>query len=332
MIIPSNLPPEFHVSGQPSETMRKILCKYYGVKYIPIFVSRYARKANDEKIEKALYEETRAKNIPKATLVRQIVWAHYGYEAPAQEKVEMLDKKRRIRRKPGGNFKIFGVLAAANDYMLLWELAQLAGFSEVYCKFVSDKLWRSGYVEKVRENVGNLWCITASGRQEYNRLAEIFGVVPVSQRDTPIVRTEAHRKYISRQKRNEPAAMKIRRLADAKWIESFKAEKELRDKESGLRKYFLYDENNPIDAEIVKRFHERSSSIRHGFYGPYEDYFCRQILCRRLSLRCSAKYLHVNEAIENKLREWCKRKNMTRNELVRELFRIEFNIKTVEVG
>lgn len=95
MIIPSNLPPEFHASGKPSEVMRKILCKYYGVEYIPVFVSSYARKANDAKITQALYEEIRTKHIPKTTLLRQIVWKHFGYASPmpTQKKVECKVKK-----------------------------------------------------------------------------------------------------------------------------------------------------------------------------------------------------------------------------------------------
>lgn len=82
MQVPSNLPAEFYEKSDKTETLRKILCKYCGVKYVPIFVSKYARKINDEKIEQFLFEETIAKNIPKTTLVRQIVWQHYGLEVP----------------------------------------------------------------------------------------------------------------------------------------------------------------------------------------------------------------------------------------------------------
>lgn len=96
MLIPSNLPREFHASGKPTEVMRRILCKHYGIRYIPIFVSRYARKVNDEKIEQAIFKETRMKNIPKATLVRQIVWTHYGYGAPTNE---IQDAERKARQE-----------------------------------------------------------------------------------------------------------------------------------------------------------------------------------------------------------------------------------------
>lgn len=100
MLVPSNLPREFHVSGKPTEVMRKILCKHYGIRYIPIFVSRHARKVNDEKIEQAIFEETRMKNIPKATLVRQIVWVHYGYGAFTNEiqNAEMLERVKVFSR------------------------------------------------------------------------------------------------------------------------------------------------------------------------------------------------------------------------------------------
>lgn len=227
-------------------------------------------------------------------------------------------------QKPNGRFKMLGVLAAANDYVLLRELASLAGYSEMYCKVVLDKFWRSGYVEKIaRERYrGNLWRITDIGIQEYRKLADMFGVVPVEKQSaTSVVRTEAQRKYLSRQKRREQTVAEVKTAEEIAIIESFKIDRELRAGKRGIERYFLYDLSNPIDAEIVRRVPDNIQ----------EEHHCRYILCKRLALGNYISYHGVDQMIENKLLQRCLQRGITRNELVRELFCIQFNIKGYEV-
>lgn len=225
-------------------------------------------------------------------------------------------------RKPSGRFKILGVLAAANDYIFLLDVASLAGYSEVYSKLVLDKFWCSGYIEKVaRGRNGNLWRITERGRQEYRKLANMFGVVPVEKQATPIVRSETQRKYLSRQKRKDQIAMGVKTSAETKLEESFRADRDLRANERGLRKFFLYDLNNPIDQEIVRQICERRAE--------YQEQLCRQLLAKRLSITyCTRdRGSHTDPLIENRLLKRCARRGITRNELVRQLLCIQLNIK-----
>lgn len=242
------------------------------------------------------------------------------------------EKKRVGRKKHYGRKKILDVLVTADNYLRIGELKNLAGYSEAYCKAVLDQLWRSGHIEKIsRTHGGNLWCITESGKQDYATLTEMCGFVPLEKRDTSIVRTEAHRQYLLQQEQR--AAKKAEKEAkEARLTESFKNEKAVRDNESGIRKYFLYDLNHPIDMEIVKKIKEIATYKSFGFKDSYEEVSCKIILRRRLGLGCGVNYRDIDQLIENKLLQRCKQKGKTRHEYVRELFCIHFNLKLVEVG
>jgi hypothetical protein len=100
----------------------------------------------------------------------------------------------------------------------------------------------------------------------------------------------------------------------------------LRDKH-GLERYFIPDTNNEIDREIVKRIKELTSISNRT---KNAENICRKILVKRLSTRvkCSAaNKAKVDSAIELSIERRCKRHNKSWNDVVRELFCIEFNIK-----
>lgn len=212
------------------------------------------------------------------------------------------------------HFKILNVLATGN-YMTHHEVMTVSGLSKMHSFGVLKSLSNSRYVEKVLYN-GRCyyWRITDSGRQEYSRLEQIHDPVSITLSTQEI----ENRDVLVQQNLSK---MKIREQ-EGKIKDSFAAEKKIRANESGLRKYFLYDENNPIDMEIAKRVNKH----------PRPEYHCKKILCRRLALGCGANYRNINEKIEIKLLDRCKNKGITRNEFVRQLFCAHFNIKMEEVN
>lgn len=106
-------------------------------------------------------------------------------------------------------------------------------------------------------------------------------------------------------------------------IKKVKQEREyLRDKQ-GIERYFIPDPNNTIDQEIVHR-------VKNNNVSPIiEERRCRKILARRLSIgfRKESKTIKLDPVIETRIETRCKLHYKTRDEIVRELFCTEFNLK-----
>jgi len=108
---------------------------------------------------------------------------------------------------------------------------------------------------------------------------------------------------------------------ESELLVAFATEKNIRDNESGIRRYFLYDMNKPIDMEIVWRLQELARN------GPAsQELTCRRILKKRLRYGTNGSK-NSDFILEQRLFRQCMRCGITRNELVRELFCIHFNIK-----
>lgn len=115
---------------------------------------------------------------------------------------------------------------------------------------------------------------------------------------------------------------------ESELLVAFATEKNIRDNESGIRRYFLYDMNNPIDMEIVQRIEQYDHLSQ---YAGQQEQNCRRILQKRLRYRTNGQK-NTDQVIEMKLLQRCNQRGITRTEYVRELFCVHFNIKTVEVG
>lgn len=108
--------------------------------------------------------------------------------------------------------------------------------------------------------------------------------------------------------------------------------KSKKERRRGIERYFQYDLSNPIDAEIVRRIHTLTAKRwpRGQNYGHAER-TCRCILGHRLGFGRISNNPTMDERIENRLLRRCEQNGKTRNDYVRELFCIQFNIKGYEV-
>ncbi|WP_324444068.1 hypothetical protein [Methanosarcina sp.] len=113
---------------------------------------------------------------------------------------------------------------------------------------------------------------------------------------------------------------------EAKIKKSFRDEKALRAGKHGIERYFQYDLNNPIDAEIVRRICELSTRKRYGLKDTYLEDCCRRLLAKRLGKGIASQII-TDQLLEQELLKRCLKNGKTRNEYVRELFCIQLDIK-----
>lgn len=113
---------------------------------------------------------------------------------------------------------------------------------------------------------------------------------------------------------------------ESELLVAFATEKNIRDNESGIRRYFLYDLNNPIDAEIVQRICEIILPAKYRSAAGLQEKYCRRILQKRLRYGTNGSK-NSDFTLEQRLFRQCMRCGLTRNELVRELFCVHFGIK-----
>jgi hypothetical protein len=129
--------------------------------------------------------------------------------------------------------------------------------------------------------------------------------------------------YGDSQRLAQKGKITIKQQQEQEILEKVKHERELLRDKQGIERYFIPDPNNPIDQEIVHR-------VKNNIVNPImEERRCRKILARRLSIgfRKESKTIKLDPVIETRIDTRCKLRYKTRNELVRELFCIEFNIK-----
>jgi hypothetical protein len=140
------------------------------------------------------------------------------------------------------------------------------------------------------------------------------------------LRSEKYRLWLAkkqaRDKENEKKLKEEKLFSDR-----IKQEREKRRDKHGLEKYFTPNPNNEVDIEIVRRIEELSAS----FSDPLAraESICRKILAKRLNtgLSSDSKNIKLDTVIENRIESRCKLYQKTRNEIVRELFCVHFNIK-----
>ena len=117
--------------------------------------------------------------------------------------------------------------------------------------------------------------------------------------------------------------------------EQIKKEKENLMDKVGIEKFFTPNLDDPIDQEIVRRIKDKGISYinnRNCNLTPgFEERVCRSILVKRLKSKGLNAY-HANEKTDNliksKIEVICLKQQRLWNDVVRELFCIEFNIKS----
>lgn len=114
-----------------------------------------------------------------------------------------------------------------------------------------------------------------------------------------------------------------KQIIEQDFLEKLKQEQDMLRDQKGLDKFFTPDMSNPIDQEIVKRI--RNSN---GIYPGKEERKCRLILAKRIGRNIFGRNKDRNDAIiKSRIETKCKKINRSWNEVVREMFCIEFNIK-----
>lgn len=92
----------------------------------------------------------------------------------------------------------------------------------------------------------------------------------------------------------------------------------------GIAKYFTPDPNNPIDQDIVRKI--RQCDKRNVTYIG-EERICRLILSKRIGKGIGREKKKADTLIRNRIQNLCQRQNKDWNDVVRQLFCIEFGIK-----
>lgn len=113
-----------------------------------------------------------------------------------------------------------------------------------------------------------------------------------------------------------------------------KEKENLRDK-VGIEKYYTPIPDNPVDQEILRRIRDRSIQMNYFVNNSNcnkatggEERVCRSILAKRLGrLFNYSDNERTYNVIISRIEARCKRQNKSWNDVVRELFCIEFNLK-----
>lgn len=230
-----------------------------------------------------------------------------------------------VAKRGTASFRILNALAIVGTYITGDEIVILSAISRLHTFNMLKSLEVQEYVEKVLRAGGGkqyYYRITDSGRHEHSKLKQIHGQIEIA--DAELINDIESRNIVTR-----PCRSIIRnREQEAEIRESFKIDRARRIGKRGITKYFLYDLSNPIDAEIVQRIITQNSLNDSP---GHQELFCRRILCHRLHCG-TGNFSGADQVIESRLLQHCLKKGKTRNEMVRELFCIQFNIKTVDVG
>jgi len=108
-----------------------------------------------------------------------------------------------------------------------------------------------------------------------------------------------------------------------------KLEKDMLLDQKGVDKFFTPDLSNSIDREILLRLRSQIQKYPAG-----EERRCRIILARRIKgkgISLGREKEKTDTIIKNRIEIMCIRQNRLWNDIVRELFAIEFNLKPLPV-
>jgi hypothetical protein len=149
----------------------------------------------------------------------------------------------------------------------------------------------------------------------------------ITRSEKPLrLRSEKYRLWLAKKQARDKENEK-KRKEEEEFNNRIKLEREkLRDKR-GLERYFSPDPNNEIDRGIVKKIEELTVNYSDSLARAESQ--CRKILAKRLNtgLSSDSKNIKLDTVIENRIESRCKLYKKTRNEIVRELFCVNFNIK-----
>ncbi len=277
---------------------RNILCEIFNVPKDQTASTQYH----------LLHEIAYKQSIEQNTPVKSIVRSHLRdyFDMPVRSKLQY-EKKGWPLQKREKRFQVLGFLVTV-DAATRQEIADQLKTTK---KSVDGVLsFNSHYFESFRipYDKQHRWKVTELGKKDY------FAIVKKEQTVNELKLEKAKVKEAKVEEAEKPNRRHTKPTEEA-------------EAKTGIEKYFTPDPTNPLDAEIVRRLNALGRGV-----GSQEERFCKSILSKRLALRASSNFRGVDELIEKKLLERCKKKGKKRNDFVRELFCVHFNIKTDEVG
>jgi len=299
-----------------------------------------------------LHERGVEQNISKKQIVRNCFRDYFGMSIP-RAKLQY-EKKGGPLQQREKRFQVLSFLVtvdAATMREIADQLKTTKKSAEGVVRFNSHYFVSSS----IPHDKWRQWRVTEKGRQDYFAIVDPEQTVrelklqkaraeiekmKVKAEETEIKKVEKLEKYV--QRREEIREKKEAKLAEKRQKglhahrettvanierDARKAEAKVEIEKRGIQKYFIPDPNSPIDAEIVRRLEALGRGV-----GSQEERYCKTILCKRLQLGTNGYYQGTEELIEKKLLEHCQEKGKERNDYVRELFCVHFNIKIREVG
>lgn len=323
---------------------RNILCDIFNVP------KDYNSNAIYHLLHEILYKLSLEQNIPLKSVIR----SHFRdyFDMPARAKLQY-EKKGWPLQQREKRFQVLSFLVTV-DAATMQEIADQLNTTKKRIEGVVR--FNSHYFvsSSIPHDKWRQWRATEKGRQDYfaivNRAQTVMELklqkaraeiekMKAKAEEAEIEKVEKLEKYV--QRRGEIREKKEAKLAEKRQKglqvhrkttvanierDARKAEAKVEIEKRGIQKYFSPDPSNPIDAEIVRRLEALGRGV-----GSQEERYCKTILMKRLALHAGPNYSGGEELIEKKLSERCQKKGKTRNDYVRELFCIHFNIKIREV-
>jgi len=140
-------------------------------------------------------------------------------------------------------------------------------------------------------------------------------------------------KYIQNCKSNSSIDLinlqqKAKQLMELDFNQKLQREKDMLLDKKGVDKFFTPDPNDPTDREILFRLRNKYKTYPTG-----EERRCRIILARRIrgkGISLGREKNKTDAIIKSRIEIICLRQNRLWNDVVRELFCVEFNIKQID--
>jgi hypothetical protein len=221
---------------------------------------------------------------------------------------EMVDQKTKKRKCSIETFKIFDTILTASRSLTTKEISTITGMdTKIVLKLLkNDQTAKLPFL--LKNNI-------TDGKNNYRWSISQYGFEYI--KNCPI------NQYIDIKELQRKAQHMIAMEQD--FNEKFKREKDILTGKNGIDKFFTPDLNNPTDREILLKLRSRYQKYPTG-----EERRCRIILARRIKgkgISLGREKEKTDTTIKNRIEIMCLRQNRLWNDVVRELFCVEFNIK-----
>lgn len=215
------------------------------------------------------------------------------------------DQKTKKKKCSIETFKIFDAILTASRSLTTKEISTITGMdTKIVLKLLkNDQLCTLPFFEKLNITGGFRWSVSQYGFN-YIQNCQLNPSIDIRN-----LQQKAHQMIVT----------------EHDFQEKLKREQDMLQNKTGIDKFFTPDLDNPIDREILIRLRSKYKKFPTG-----EERRCRIILARRIQgkgISLGREKEKTDIMIKNRIEILCMRKNRLWNDVVRDLFCIEFNIK-----